>query len=683
MRFNFTLIAIALTFFLSAQDFELDSDRMSGLSYRSIGPSRGGRVTTVCGIKDRIHQFYMGTTGGGVWLTEDAGTSWNNISDKHFRVGSIGSIAVAPSDPNLVYVGTGSACPRGNISMGNGVYKSTDGGSSWEHVGLDDAGMIGQIEVHPKNPDLVYAAVLGNPFGPNEMRGVFKSKDGGMTWEKTFFISENTGAVDLAMDLSNPNIVYAAMWTVERKPWTVIDGSEEGGIWKTKDGGEHWTRIKGGLPEGIVGRGGIAISPANPDRIWVIQEAKDEKKGGLYRSDDSGKTWSRINRDHNLRQRAWYYNHVTAHPTDENTLFIMNVRFHKSIDGGKNFETIRTPHGDNHALWINPDHPEIMVEGNDGGACVTLNGGKTWSTQYNQPTAEFYRVTVDDQFPYRVYGAQQDNSTISVPSRNEDALDPIANWQSVGGGESGHIAVDPRDPNHVYAGTYIGQIDRTEKDKGLRHDIMSYPQMHDGTPPRNIKYRFQWNAPIRISPHNPDIVYHCSQFVHKSTDQGNTWETISPDLTTNNDAHQDIPGGPVQHDHTGVELYGTIFAFEESPHAPGELWAGSDDGLLYISKDHGTNWKDITPKILPPEGTINCIELSPHAAGRALLAVYKYRDNDRRPFIFLTNNYGQDWKLLTPGTNGITNNHFTRVVREDPIRKGLIYVGTELGMFVS
>lgn len=680
MRFYLTILILSICSVLSSQDITLDPEKLDGLKYRSIGPSRGGRVTAVCGVPSQIHRFYMGSTGGGVWVTDDAGITWTNISDEYFKVGSIGSIVVPPSDPHIIYVGTGSACPRGNISMGNGMYKSDDGGKSWEHIGLEKAGMIGKIEVHPDDPQLLYVAALGNPFGPNEMRGVFRSSDGGKTWEKIFFVSDRTGAVDLVMHPSNPKILYAAMWTTERKPWTLIDGSEEGGIWRSKDGGENWERVLGGLPQGIIGRSGISISPVNPDRIYVIQETDNEKQGGLYRSDDGGKSWSRVNRDHKLRQRAWYYNHVVAHPTQEQVVYVMNVRFHKSIDAGKTFENVRTPHGDNHALWINPDQPLIMIEGNDGGACVTLNGGKTWSTQHNQPTAEFYRVSVDNQFPYRVYGAQQDNTTISVPSKMEDVLDPIATWQSAGGGESGHIAVDPRDPNLIYAGTYIGQIDRSEKDKGLRQDVMAYPQMHDGTEPRHIKYRFQWNAPIRISPHNPDIVYHCSQFVHKTEDRGKTWAVISPDLSLAKDAYHDIPGGPVQHDHTGVELYGTIFSFEESPHAPGELWTGSDDGLIHLSRDHGLTWNNITPSGMPQEGTINSIELSDHLPGRALVAVYKYRDNDLRPYIFITNDYGASWELAT---NGIPEDHFVRVVREDKVRQGLLYAGTEFGMYLS
>lgn len=651
------------------------------MKYRLIGPYRGGRVTAVTGIPDEPHTFYMGATGGGVWKTTDAGETWKNVSDGFFGVGSIGAIAVAPSDPNVVYVGTGSACPRGNVSIGDGLYKSTDAGKTWQHMGLARAGQIARVRIHPRDPDLVYVAVLGNVFGPNPERGVFRSTDGGRTWKKILFISEKTGAVDLSMDPHNPRVLYAGMWRVERKPWTLIDGGEEGGVYKTTDGGDTWTKLKGGLPQGLTGRIGVAVSPANSDRVWVLMEAQDG--GGVFRSEDAGKTWTRINKERKLLQRHWYYCHIYADPQDENTVYALNTGFYKSIDGGKTFQRIRVPHGDTHDLWINPHDPHILINGNDGGACVSLNGGKTWSTQLNQPTAEFYRVTVDHQFPYRVYGAQQDNSTISIPSRSPGGITPKQYWYAVGGGESGHIAVDPRDPNIIYAGNYIGQITRLDRRSGHIRNITTYPQMHDGVAPRDMRYRFQWNAPIRLSPHDPDVLYHTSQYVHRSTDHGQTWEIISPDLTTNNDAYQDLPGGPIQHDHTGVEVYTTIFAFEESPHEPGVLWAGSDDGLVHISRNNGKTWENITPPDMPREGTVNMIELSAHDPGRAFIAVYRYRRNDFHPYIFRTNDYGRTWELLTNGQNGIPENHFVRVVREDPDRKGLLYAGTEFGMYVS
>lgn len=684
MKNTYTLLFLFLLLWQPAvaQD-TLPASAMQALEYRSVGPARGGRVTAVSGVPDQPYTYYMGATGGGVWKTTDGGLSWGNISDGYFKAGSIGAIAVAPSDDNVVYVGTGSADPRGNVSPGVGMYKSEDAGETWSFIGLPKAGQIAKIIIHPEDPDRVLVAVLGNVFGPSEERGVYRTSDGGDSWEKILYVDQRTGAIDLVMDAKNPRVLYAGFWTAERKPWTFIDGSETGGVFKSTDGGDNWKQVHNGLPGGVNGRIGLAISPVNTKRIWVFIENKEETKGGLYRSDDGGASFRRINREHKLRQRAWYYSRIFADPQDENTLYFLNASMHKSIDGGKTFSTVRTPHGDNHVLWINPDNTQIMVEGNDGGANVTVNGGKTWTTQYNQPTAEFYRLTVDNQFPYRLYAAQQDNSTISVPSRAQSRISPEAEWFAVGGGESGHIAVDPRNPNLIYAGNYIGQITRLDREKGHSKDVVAYPQMHDGTAPRDIVYRFQWNAPIRISPHDPEVVYHCSQYVHRTQDGGRSWEIISPDLTTNKDEYQDIPGEPVQHDHTGVELYTTIFAFEESPQKQGELWAGTDDGRLHLSRDNGETWKEITPKNLPVEGTINMIELSAHDPGRALIAVYKYRENDFRPYIFLTNNYGRSWDLLTDGENGIPADHFVRVVREDPIRKGLLYAGTEFGMYIS
>ncbi len=662
---------------------QIDQEYLSGLEYRHIGPTRGGRVSAVVGIPQEPFTFFMASTGGGIWQTTDAGTSWENISDPDIPCGSMGAIAVAPSDPQVLYVGTGSPDPRGNVSAGIGVYRSTDGGDSWTFIGLKNAGQIGKIVVHPKNPDHVWVGVLGNIFGKNEERGVFMSKDGGKNWDKVLYVSDQTGCIDLVINPENPRILYAGMWTAERKPWTFIDGSEEGGIYRSKDGGLNWSKMKGGLPQGTVGRVGLAVSPADPDRLWVLIEAKEETKGGLYRSDDGGTSFKRINREHKLRQRAWYYTRLTADPQDENTLYVNNVGFHKSIDGGKSFTRIGTPHSDNHGLWINPHNTDIMIQCNDGGANVSLNGGDTWSTQFNQPTSEIYRVTVDHQFPYRVYGSQQDNSTISVPSINTDAMNHLETWKQLGGGESGHIAVDPRNNNIVYAGNYIGTITRKDLEMGYQQSINAYPQMHDGQAFRDIRYRFQWNAPIRISPHNPDIVYHCSQYVHMTRDGGKSWEIISPDLTTDKDEYHDIPGEPIQHDHTGVELYTTIFAFEESPINPGELWVGTDDGRLHIRKGEGMEWIEITPDILPNEGTINMIELSNHDPGRAFIAVYKYRENDFSPYIFRTNDYGENWDLLTDGNNGIPSDHFVRVVREDPVMKGLLFAGTEYGMYYS
>ncbi len=660
-----------------------DEALFKAMKYRQIGPFRGGRVTAVAGIPNNIFTYYMGATGGGVWKTTDAGQSWKNVSDGHVNVGSIGAIAVSESDPNVVYVGTGSACPRGNVSIGDGIYKSTDAGKTWKHIGLKKAGQVARIRIHPANPDLVYAAVLGNIFGQNPERGIFRSQDGGTSWEKVLYIDERTGASDLAMSATNPRILFAGMWQVERKPWTLIDGGEKGGVYRSTDAGDTWEHLEKGLPEGKIGRTGVTVSPARPDRVWVIQEGDEEEKGGLFRSEDGGDTFKKISREHKIRGRAWYYNHVVADPIDENTVYILNAGFHKSVDGGKNFERVKVPHGDNHDLWINPNNNQIWINSNDGGANVTFNSGHSWSTQLNQPTAEFYRVTVDNQFPYRVYGAQQDNSTISVPSQNPGGLTPQEHWFDAGGMESGHIAVDPRNPNIIFAGNYIGMITRLDRSRGHIREVTTYPEMHDGMAPRDIRYRFQWNAPIRFSPHDPNVLYHTSQYVHRSTNGGQSWEIISPDLTTNNDNYQDIPGGPIQHDHTGVEVYTTIFAFEESPVEPGVLWAGSDDGLVHISRDNGKSWKNVTPPQMPEEGTVNMIDPSSYQGERAYVAVYKYRENDFRPYIFRTDDYGVSWESMTDGKNGIPEDQFVRVVREDPVREGLLYVGTEFGMYVS
>jgi photosystem II stability/assembly factor-like uncharacterized protein len=657
----------------------MDPALFSKLQYRFIGPTRGGRVTAVTGIPDQPQTFFMGTTGGGVWKTTDGGITWGNISDKFIKVASIGSIEVALSDPNVIYVGTGSASPRGNISTGRGIYKSTDGGKTWELVGLDSFVQIGKLQIHPQDPDVVYAAVLGNIFGPGPERGVYRTRDGGKTWDKVLFVDEKTGCIDLVMDPSNSRILYAGFWRAERKPWTIIDGGEKGGVWKTVDAGETWERLEGGLPDGVVGRVGIAVSPVNPDRVWVIQEAEDEKKGGIHMSEDAGKTWKRVNRDHNYRQRAWYYTRIFADPRNEHTLYVLNTGFYKSLNDGKEFQRIRTPHGDNHCLWINPNDSNIMVQSNDGGANVSFNGGRSWSTQMNQPTAEIYRVAVDNQFPYRVYGDQQDNSSISILSQGR----PSQGFYSVGGGESGHIAVDPRNPDVIYAGNYIGIITRLDRKKGHSKRIDAYPALADGIAPRDMKYRFQWNFPIRISPHDPDVLYITSNHVHRSTDEGLTWEVISPDLTNEIDAYLDRPGGPVQHDTTGVETYCTIFAFEESSLEPGVLWAGSDDGLVHVTRDNGATWHEVTPKDMPKEGTVNMFDVSPKHPGRVLMAVYRYRDNDFRPYIFRTEDYGETWDLLTDGKNGIPADHFVRAVREDPDREGLLYAGTEFGMYVS
>lgn len=658
-----------------------DPALFEALEYRMIGPYRGGRVTTVDGVPGSTRTFFMGSTGGGVWKTVDAGESWSNVSDGFFDVASIGAVEVADADPSVLYVGTGSACIRGNVSTGRGVYRSRDGGGSWSFAGLPEAGLIGNVVTDPRDPDVVYVAALGHPFGPNPERGVYRSKDGGDSWERVLFVSDSTGAVDVAIDPANPRNVYAAMWRVERKPWTLIDGAYEGGIYRSRDGGDSWEKLTTGLPGGAIGRIGLSVSASQPERIWALVTA--EPGGGVFRSDDGGDSWRRTSGDRDLRGRGWYYSHITADPTDPNTVYVENAGFFRSIDGGKTFEQIRVPHGDVHDLWISPEDPAVMVVANDGGAQVSLTAGRSWSTMHNQPTAEMYRVEVDNQWPYRVYGAQQDNSTISVPSASVGALTPESEWYDVAGAESGHIAVHPENPELVYSGNYIGRIDRYDHRTRRSRNVILYPQMQDGVAPKDLKYRFQWNAPIEFSPHDPNVVYHTSNHVHRTRDGGMTWETLSGDLTTDEEWQQELPGEPIQHDHTGVEVYNTIFAFAESPITRGELWAGSDDGRVHVSRDDGGSWTEITPREMPKGGTVNVLEPSVHRPGRAHMAVYRYREDDWRPYIFRTDDFGRRWRLLTDGRNGIPADHPVRVVREDPERQGLLYAGTEFGLFIS
>ena len=653
----------------------------SGMDYRMVGPFRGGRSTAVAGMPDDPYTFLAGYTGGGVFRSDDAGHHWTPITDGFLDAGAVGAVAVAESDPNVIYVGTGSTCIRGNISVGRGVYRSTDRGATWSFIGLPESGAIGEIVVDPRDPDRVFVAALGHPFGRNEERGVFRSRDGGATWENVLFLSDSTGAVALAMDPSNPRVLYAGMWRAERKPWTLISGGAEGGVYKSVDGGDTWRKLAGGLPEGVVGKVGLAVSPANPQRVWAMVEARPGN--GLYRSDDGGETWEFLTGDNRLAGRAWYYHHVVADPQDPETVYILNVRFHRSTDGGRTFELIPVPHGDVHDLWINPDDPEIFVLADDGGAFVTVNGGRTFSSMYNQPTAELYDVMVDHGEPYRLYGSQQDNTTISVPVRPlRNQLRPQEGWRYAAGCETGPIAFDPDDPDVIWGGCYGGVINRMVVSRDVRRNMNLYPA-NQGVAPAELRYRFQWVAPIVMSPHDPGTVYHASQFVHRTRDGGVTWETISPDLTTNDPAHQLYPGGPIHTDHSGVEVFNTIFALAPSPHERGTLWAGTDDGRVHITRDDGGTWTDITPPGMPRLGTVNRIEISPHAPGRAFLAVHRYRLGDWRPYVFRTDDHGRSWRLLTDGRNGIPANHWVRVVREDPARRGLLYAGTEFGVFVS
>ena len=651
---------------------------LGGLEFRSLEDvfNRGGRVTAVTGVTSDPRRYYMGSTGGGVWTTADAGATWENVSDGYFEAGSIGAIDVAESNPSVIYVGTGSTCPRGNVSPGVGVYKSTDAGKTWQHAGLRSAGQIARVVIHPSNPDVAYLAVLGNLFGPSRERGVYRTRDGGRTWQQVHAISNWTGAIDLTMDPKNPDVLIAAMWTTERKPWSIDSGSTEGGLFKTTDGGNTWRKLTRGLPTDVmVGRIGVSISGADSNRVYAQVEAGGDR-GGTYRSDDGGESWTRTFTGRALQQRAWYYTHIIADTEDADTVYGLNVGAMKSTDGGKTFQSAGIQsHGDYHDLWINPNDNKSMVVGNDGGAAVTT--GQGWSPQDNQPTSELYRLTVDNRWPYWVYGSQQDNSTIAVPSRGPG--EPY----SVGGGESGSIAVDPRDADVHYAGNYGGTISRTDREKGIGENVRVYADMQTGQRAADMKYRFQWNAPIRISPHHPDVVYTTSQHVHRTANGGLDWDVISPDLTRNDKRRQAYSGGEgITRDNTGVEVYGTIFAFEESPHQAGLLWAGSDDGLVHISRDNGGTWTNITPPGAP-EGAVNVIDLSAHDPGRAHIAIYRYRQADFTPYIYQTSDYGRTWRRIADGTNGIVNWHFVRVVREDPTRRGLLFAGTEFGLYAS
>jgi photosystem II stability/assembly factor-like uncharacterized protein len=660
----------------------VDPAILSSMQFRHLSVfSRGGRSTAVAGVPSNPTLFYLGTTGGGVWQTTNSGESWTNISDGFFEAGSIGAIDVSLSNPQVIYVGTGSACPRGNVSPGVGMYKSSDAGKTWKHIGLRSSGTIGRIVVHPTNPDLVYVAVLGNMFAPSKDRGVYRSKDGGTTWQQVHAISDRTGAVDLTMDPKNPDVLIAAMWTTERKPWTIESGSTEAGLFRTANGGDTWTKLGGGLPDTVmVGRIGVSISPADPRRVYAQIEAGNDL-GGVYVSRDGGLTWTAGYKDRDLQQRAWYYTHIEADPVDVDTVYGLNVGAAKSTDGGKTFGNAGIQsHSDYHDMWINPTNNKIMIVGNDGGGTVSTgvagpNG--LWSGQENQPTSEIYRVTTDNRYPYWVYGAQQDNSTTAVPSQGNEAT------YSVGGGESGYIAVDPRDHGIVYAGNYGGAISRTNTRMGLSESVRVYADSQTGQRAADMKFRFQWNSPILISPHNPDVVYTTSQVVHRTTDGGMNWDVISRDLTRNDKRRQQYSGGEgVSRDNTGVEVYATIFAFEESLTTPGLIWTGSDDGLVHVSRDNGKTWTNVTPADWP-EGTINTIDPSHHDPARAVVSMHRYRMGDFTPYLFETNDYGKTWKRIADGKNGIPNWHFTRTVREDPKRKGLLYAGTEFGLYVS
>lgn len=655
-----------------------DSALLKGLEWRLIGPYRGGRVTTVAGVAEKPMLYYMGATGGGVWKTENAGTTWENISDEFFKVGTIGAVAVAESDNNVLYVGTGESPIRGvTTSQGDGVWKSTDTGKTWKHIGLEKSGQISRIEIHPVNPDIAWVAVQGQIWGPNEDRGVFRTTDGGENWEHVLKVSANTGAADLSLDPTNPRILYAAMWNHGRKPWFIHSGGNDGGIYKSVDGGGSWKKLSGGLPE-MVGKIGIDVSASNPDRVYAVIEA-EPKKGGLWRSDDAGKTWVLINGHRVLHTRAWYYNHITADPVDENTVYVLNVPMMKSVDGGKTWEKMKTPHSDHHDHWINPYNNLNMINANDGGATVTFDGGKTWSSIMNQPTSQFYRVTTDNLKPFRIYGGQQDNTTVAIASKSHDDGIGVEDYFDVGGGESAHIAFDPDNPTLIYATTINGTLTEYDHSTKLTRYIIPFPEMVYGKDARDLKYRTNWNAPVAVSPHDPSIIYYGTQMVLRSTDRGDSWTEFSPDLTRNDPEKQGRNGGPLTPENVGAEFYNTLFYIVESPHEKGLVWVGSDDGLVHINRDGSDNWENISPDH-PGEAMINAIEISPHDKATAYLAVTGYKLNDFKPYIYRTTDYGKHWKRID---KGLPPDAFVRVVREDPAHRGLLYAGTELGMFVS
>ncbi|MFQ5640519.1 MAG: glycosyl hydrolase [bacterium] len=659
---------------------DFDESLYSALEYRNIGPFRGGRSAAVTGVAGDPLTFYFGGTGGGVWKTTDGGQTWKNVSDGFFG-GSIGAVAVSEWDPNVIYVGGGEVTVRGNVSHGYGMWKSTDAGKTWKQTGLKDSRRIPRIRIHPKNPDLVYAAVLGHLFGPNDERGLYRSKNGGKSWERIKFVSNEVGCVDLAMDPSNPRILFASFWRIKRTPYSLESGGEGSSIWKSTDGGDNWEEIthNEGLPQGMIGISGVTVSPVNPNRVWAIIEAKD---GGVFRSDDGGKKWRKINKERKLRQRAWYYTRIYADTQNEDIVYVLNVRFWRSKDGGKTYDSIRTPHGDHHDFWIAPEDDQRMIIGDDGGAQVSFSAGENWSTYHNQPTAQFYRVTTDTHVPYRILGGQQDNSTVRILHRSDGGAITERDWEPSAGGESGWLAPHPDNPDVVFGGSYGGFLVRVNHKTGERRSVNVWPDNPMGHGAEGMNPRFQWNYPILYSKHEKNALFVAGNILYKSTNDGQSWEAISPDLTRNDSTRLHSSGGPITKDNTGVEYYCTIFTVAESPHEAGVIWTGSDDGLIHVTRDGGKTWQNVTPpkKIMPEWIQINSIEAHPFEPGGLYVAATMYKSDDFRPYLYKTTDYGKTWKKIT---KGIDAEHFTRVVRADPKRPGLLYAGTESGMVIS
>ncbi|WP_425235507.1 WD40/YVTN/BNR-like repeat-containing protein [Ulvibacterium sp.] len=650
-----------------------------GLKWRNIGPFRGGRSVACSGVVGQPMTYYMGGTGGGIWKTVDDGITWKNISDGFLKTGTVGALAVSESNPNIVVAGMGEHAARGVMtSMGDGVYKSTDAGKTWKHIGLEGTRHISDVIIHPTDADIIFVAAQGAQYGETPERGIYRTTDGGLSWEKVLFVSTKTGASSLSMDMTNPLILYAAMWEHRRFPWTMESGGERSGLYKSTDGGSTWEQLNEGLPEAF-GKAGISVSRANNELVFAVIEAEDEK-GGVYRSDDAGKKWKQVNKDRINIARSWYYMEILADPQNENVVYVLNAPVTKSIDGGKTFTSLPTPHGDNHHLWIDPHNNQRMINSNDGGANVSNNGGKSWSTQQNQPTAQFYRVITDNLVPYNVYGGQQDNSAIAIASRTNDEGIDWKDWYSVAGCESAFLAFDPDNPEHVFGGCYQGIIEKWIRTSREGKSIKEYPELGLSIAPKDFRYRYNWNAPIISSPHDRNTIYHAGNVVFKTIDQGNSWEVVSPDLTRNDKGKQGPGGGPYTNEAAGGENYNTLSYLVESPHEKGLLWAGSDDGLVHLTQDGGLNWANVTPPDLG-EGIINSIEVSPHDPATAYITVMRYKWMDLAPYIFKTSDYGKNWTKIT---HGIVGEHtFVRVVREDPKHKGLLYAGTETGLFVS